>query len=164
MVPLRQRDRKVLEGVARRRALGGSGLQPSDLEEISNELLEGLREAIRRVGGRAFAKTAEKSAKNDTRLRAHEKAESILEELTSSQDVWKQSLGNPGRGQYLVMQPWEDSISKANEFRVIIKGRRVVCITQQCWFGSYGHTSASASSAAEVLIRFWYGELQQQCP
>lgn len=169
MVVLPERDRTVLEEIARRRVLGGSTLDAGDFEQLSSEFVNGLHEAIVRVGGRAFAKTAEKSAKNDVDLRPHETVHGVLDELTGSLDVLRQSLGRGGTGQrrtaqYIVFQPWDDEIKPECEFRVIIVGRHVAGITQQSWGRFVGHVAATAAAAAEPLIRLWYDELLELCP
>jgi len=170
LVPLMRHDRNVLELAARRHALGGtSGLQPGEMAEISDSLMADLTMAIAHVGGRAFAKTTEKSAKNDADLRPHETPQSILEELTKSPDVLKQSLGKDAKGdhrgsRYLVVQPWVDGISAANEFRVFIIGGHVAAISQQMWSLYAGHTTESAANAVEPLRRLWYEQLRTQSP
>lgn len=169
LVPLAHSDRMSLEALARRQVLGGSGLQDGDLEMVSSSLLMNLQEAIEHVGGRAFAKTAEKSAKNDVVLRPHETSKSILEELTASQDVLQQSLGQGGTGKrqtarYLVVQPWNEHINKSNEFRVIIQGRHIVGITQQSWACFVGHTEESVMLLVPPMLHLWYSKLLPLCP
>lgn len=170
LVPLLKKDRLALESLARRHVLGGSSLQSADLmETVGATLLGDLQAAIESVGGRAFAKTAEKSAKNDLLLRPHETPASILQELTQSKDVLQQSLGRGGTGKrrtarYLVVQPWDDVVEAANEFRVIIIDRQVAGITQQLWARFVGHTEASAAAAVQPLLRLWYHVLLPVSP
>jgi len=169
MVPLHPNDRTVMEELARRQVLGGSLVQDKELSDLSECLLEELQGAIEHVGGKAFAKTAEKSAKNDTVLQGHTTAISILKELTSSEDVLKQSLGRGGTGQrqtarYLVVQPWVESISKFNEFRVIIINRQVSAVTQQTWASYVGHTIETAGACVPPILELWHKELLPLCP
>lgn len=169
LIPLAAGDRLVLEGIARRHALGGSRLDSGDLGEVGETLIANLQAAIHQVGGRAFAKTAEKSAKNDVTLRPHDTPSSIIQELTQSKDVLQQSLGTGGTGKrrtakYLVVQPWIDDVSASNEFRVIIAERRVVGITQQVWARFVGHSELTAAAAAQPLLNLWYHVLLPSCP
>jgi hypothetical protein len=157
LVALAPSDRDVLESVAIRHAVyNGRKLNEEDLEGLP-ALISALTEAIRAVGGQAFVKTAEKSAKNDVPLRPHATAQSALTELTSSEDVLRQSLsgGAAGRARYLVVQPWEHGISAHNEWRLIVCGGRVAGISQQTWRRAAGHTEASARAAVPSLIRLW---------
>jgi len=157
LVALAPSDRDVLESVAIRHAVySGRKLNEEDLEGLP-ALIGALTEAIRAVGGSAFVKTAEKSAKNDVPLRPHATAQSALMELTSSEDVLRQSLsgGAAGRARYLVVQPWEHGISAHNEWRLIVCGGRVAGISQQTWRRAAGHTEASARAAVPSLIRLW---------
>jgi len=169
IVSLDPRDRTALEELARRQVLGGTRLQDGDLETVSDDLLQNLKQAIDDVGGRAFVKTAEKSAKNDVVLRAHTTALSVLRELTSSQDILQQSLGRGGTGQrrtarYLVVQPWIDGINKSNEFRVVIQGKRICAITQQSWGCFAGHSVESVTALIPPILQLWYERCLLTCP
>eukprot|EP00929_Paragymnodinium_shiwhaense_P075255 TRINITY_DN38465_c0_g2_i1.p1 TRINITY_DN38465_c0_g2~~TRINITY_DN38465_c0_g2_i1.p1 ORF type:complete len:399 (+),score=39.26 TRINITY_DN38465_c0_g2_i1:130-1326(+) len=169
MVPLPLSDRAAMERFARQQVLGGSCIQDKDFEILSRSLLQQLEEAIDHVGGKAFAKTAEKSAKNDVALKGHTTASSILRELTASQDVLRQSLGRGATGRrqtarYLVVQPWVDSINKRNEFRVIIINRQVAAITQQTWACFVGHTIDTATSCVPPILELWNQELLPRSP
>eukprot|EP00931_Biecheleriopsis_adriatica_P118914 TRINITY_DN94219_c0_g1_i1.p1 TRINITY_DN94219_c0_g1~~TRINITY_DN94219_c0_g1_i1.p1 ORF type:complete len:417 (+),score=42.88 TRINITY_DN94219_c0_g1_i1:23-1273(+) len=165
LVPLRQRDRRVLANVALNRIFSGEDLQPHDLEELSSDFLTNLKDAIHQVGGRAFVKAPQKSAKNDLTMRAHSQPDTVLDELTASKDVLINALGSrTAPAQYLVVQPWRDDISAAREFRVIIANRRVAGISQQAWFKSVGHCKETATSAAQCLLHLWYAKLVHVCP
>lgn len=169
IVALNPADRAILEALARRQVLGGTSLQDGDLEEVSRGLLQDIEQAIDSVGGHAFAKTAEKSAKNDVVLRPHSTAISVLKELTSSQDVLQQSLGQDGAGrrktaQYLVLQPWIDAISKSNEFRIIVSNQRVAAITQQSWGCFAGHSPKAVMTLVPSMLKLWYDVLLPACP
>lgn len=169
LVPLSHTDRLALECLSLRFVLGGSEPQATDFDDVSAALVSDLELAIRQVGGRSFAKTAEKSAKNDVVLQPHETAASILTELTRSQDVLQQSLGRGATGrrrtaQYLVVQPWDDRINRCNEFRVIISARRVVGITQQCWAVYAEHTAETATAVVGPILHLWRKCLLPSCP
>jgi hypothetical protein len=169
MVPLPPNDRIAMEELARRQVLGGSAVQDSDLHKLSEALFSDLQVAIERVGGKAFAKTAEKSAKNDVILKGHTTGLSILKELTSSEDVLKQSLGRGATGRrqtarYLVVQPWQENISKCNEFRVVITNKEVTAVSQQTWACSVGHTIETATACIPPILRLWYSDLLPLCP
>jgi len=166
LVPLNCRDRRSLAAIALRRvSLGGGAFQPDDIEQVSAGLLEKLSSAIRSVGGRAFAKTADKSAKNDVKLQAHTRPESILDELTSSKDVLVQSLASKeAPATYLVLKPWKDEVDAASEFRAIIIDRQLAGISQQFWYKSVGHTCDSVVSLVQPVIDLWYDKLLPLCP
>jgi len=169
LVPLHSADRSALEALARRQALGGSRLQDGDMESLGTSLLASLDEAIQRVGGKAFAKTAEKSAKNDVALHPHETALSVVRELTASQDVLQQSLGRGGTGhrqtaRYLVVQPWDARVNASNEFRLLIQNGHVVGITQQQWCRDVGLTEESVLAMVNSLLELWYRKLLPLSP
>lgn len=165
LVPLKTSDRRALAATALLRVLSNDEFEADDLEQVSGELLESLDDAIKRVGGKAFVKTANKSAKNDTVLRPHTEPSSILDELTSSRDVLKRSLGSSKTpAKYLVLQPWKDDVTEASELRVIIAGHRIAGISQQKWHKSLGHTKEHAESFVQPVKDLWYKQLLRICP
>jgi hypothetical protein len=169
LVPLHPNDRMAMEELARRQVLGGSAVQDKDLHQLSEALFADLQVAIGHVGGEAFAKTAEKSAKNDVTLKGHTTGLSILKELTSSEDVLKQSLGRGATGRrqtarYLVVQPWRESIRKCNEFRVVIINSQVAAVSQQTWACFVGHTIETAAACVTPIVDLWSKELLPLCP
>ena len=168
LVELSTSDRGVLEAVAMRHAYGGGrALDADDIDGMRPALLRALTAAIDAVGGEAFVKTAEKSAKNDTRLVPHATAASALQELTSSEDVLRQSLagGRAGeRARYLVVQPWAHGVGAHNEWRLIVRGGRVCGISQQSWRRFVGHDASSAAIAAKTLLTWWYERLAPLSP
>eukprot|EP00551_Chaetoceros_affinis_P008366 CAMPEP_0203670166 /NCGR_PEP_ID=MMETSP0090-20130426/6334_1 /ASSEMBLY_ACC=CAM_ASM_001088 /TAXON_ID=426623 /ORGANISM="Chaetoceros affinis, Strain CCMP159" /LENGTH=403 /DNA_ID=CAMNT_0050534979 /DNA_START=13 /DNA_END=1224 /DNA_ORIENTATION=+ len=152
LVHLSSLDRTELLEKARIGCLTGKEFEQHHLDDFSNVMVESIQNYCQRYPGGVFAKTLEKSAKNDTTLRPLHEPLEIIQQLTSSRDVLC-NLEHKVTSK-LVLMPWNSKISKMNEFRLFVHDSRLVALSQQQWYRSVEITEEMAIIAAKAACEF----------
>jgi len=161
LVEVREPVRKDLEAIATVRLLTSLSTQEYISHPIFKDFISFNIDFIREIQkilnkfGKVFIKTSEKSAKNDSGIYPVSNVEDVINQITSSNDVFRQSITHQNRCKYLVFQRWNDEINEQNEFRVIIEKGRILGISQQKWWKAVGLTEELCLVAAKAILHWW---------
>jgi len=163
IVLLNRLDTRTLLEKSRVCCLTGRSLQKHDFEDFSAEFLQTIDEYCRvhqETG--IFAKTHQKSAKNDITLRPLHSAADVLRQLALSRDVLETMEQSSGTLEEipLVLIPWQARISKENEWRVFVQDGHVRALSQQQWCTALGLTVEDAHEVAESVVVWYKDEVQ----
>ena len=90
-----------------------------------------------------------KSAKNDVRLQPLRTINDVLNTITDSKDVLGWAEKDTGE-RYMVLLPWNSTITADNEYRVFQRNGLPTAISQQKWYRDLGFEITDAELAACV--------------
>lgn len=125
------------------------------MEDFSVSTIQQLQDYCASHPGGVFSKTLDKSAKNDIDLKPLRTPLEILQQLASSRDILLRLEKSSG-DTHLVLLPWNDQISKRNEYRIFVCDGKVVAVSQQQWSNAEARITLEeatiAAASAERLV------------
>jgi hypothetical protein len=111
-------------------------LRTSDVEDFSTFTLSSIEEALSQCGRKVFVKLSQKSAKKGIEgLKPCHTVLEVFNLLTSSREIALRT-GNY-EFEFVVICPWID-FNRANEWRVFLRNREIIGISQQNCYTQYG--------------------------
>ena len=145
-------DWKAIVELALVRVLLGKPLPGDAAEELSSTLTNAIQGRLDRFvasHGGCFVKLGSKSAKNDVRLQPLRTINDVLNTITDSKDVLGWAEKDTGE-RYMVLLPWNSTITADNEYRVFQRNGLPTAISQQKWYRDLGFEITDAELAACV--------------
>ncbi len=163
LIKLTSYDKEILIELSKKVILRGRKLKMDDLMKFNMSFIREIRSALALYNHSVFVKTSEKSGKNDSDVEPSSTVLDIIKGLTNSKDIYLYSLTRQDSCNYIIIQPWNDRITKQNEFRVIIENKRILGISQQRIYQNVDLTTELCIRAGNSIQK-WYNNIKDSIP
>eukprot|EP01129_Flabellula_baltica_P014179 TRINITY_DN6737_c0_g1_i3.p1 TRINITY_DN6737_c0_g1~~TRINITY_DN6737_c0_g1_i3.p1 ORF type:complete len:326 (+),score=49.53 TRINITY_DN6737_c0_g1_i3:5-982(+) len=141
VIPLSRYDKKLLNALSLKYAVGGCYPRQDDIEDFTPDLISRIQRYVDEFGEAGiFAKLSTISAKNEKTLVPLHTVNEVLEyficcKLFNNEYDKTYSFD---RGLSLILMPWNENMNPFREFRVFYRNKKVVAISQQKWYKDIG--------------------------
>lgn len=119
--------------------------------------LAGMLSAAMATHYPAFVKTSVSSGKNHHTMTECRDLHDVVDRLTRSPEhakYYRRCL-DAGLDGFLVFQRWNDEITQANTYRVLVAGGRVRGIAQQKWYKSISRAPGELKRVGVLVLQAW---------
>ena len=116
-----------------------------------------------------FVKLLSSSAKNEQRVVPLYTVQQIIEFITGRVQFLQQDFRNYFKYHFdtpigVVMMPWNESIDAKSEFRVFIRNRHLIAISQQAWYTVFHYTPEEIRTIASSIAELFNQILRDRLP
>ncbi|CAF0881187.1 unnamed protein product [Adineta ricciae] len=101
-----------------------------------------------------FVKLSAQSSKHDFSIKSVQTAEDVLNVITNSPTLYKVEWQHRNKPTYIILKPWNSSITKQNEFRLFIWLNKVTAATQQHWYAELDHSQEYIDTVVNTINNY----------
>lgn len=149
LIPLSPETKLVLKT----KSFGGEPLTLPLVEEL-NDLYQEIHKSMKfhsQSGvGKYFVRMSSTSGKNSVPVRPFSDALDVLNFLITNPLFLRQEFA-VSKNSYVILIPWNDSITKRSEIRLFVKNRQITCASQQYCFSCFNYTQDELNTIVDVL-------------
>lgn len=112
-----------------------------------------------------FVKLTSSSAKNETKPKPMYTVNDIIDFMTFRQQFLQLDYKNYfeykfNQSKGIVLMPWNDHIDNRSEFRVFIRNKQLIAISQQCWYNVFHYTPEELHIIPQSICTMFYTKLR----